>query len=131
MQVVTVERDGPGRYSTVLTDVATGHRRVWPARGLVADPVLGPVAPGGRTAAILTGASTATVLTLLDLTTGVQRGSAIALAGNAESVAWSPDGSWLFAATHSGQVVAIDAHTGAVHPLGVSLPPLAQLAVRP
>jgi hypothetical protein len=130
-EVVTIEDAGPGRYSTVLTDVLSGRRRVWASRGLLADPVLGPVAPGGRTAAVLTSAATTTRLNLLDLSTGVQRGPGLALAGNAESVAWSPDGRWLFAATYNGPVVAIDARTGAVHRLGVSLPPLTQLVVRP
>jgi hypothetical protein len=130
-EVVTIEDAGPGRYSTVLTHVLTRHRRVWASRGFLADPVLGPVAPGGRTAAVLTSASTATRLNLLDLTTGVQRGPGIALAGNAESLAWSPDGHWLFAATADGAVVAIDPRTSAIHRLGVSLPPLTQLVVRP
>jgi hypothetical protein len=129
-EVVTIERTGPGRYSTVLTDVLSGRRRVWAARGFLAAPVLGPVAPGGRTAAVLTSASTATVLSLLDLSTGVRRGPGIALAGNAESLAWSPDGRWLFAATVNNQVVAIDATTAAVHPLAAPLPPLTQLVVR-
>lgn len=129
-QVVTIEDAGPGRYSTVLTDVLSGRRRVWPCRGLLADPVLGRVAPGGRTAAVLTSGSATTMLTLLDLATGVRRGPDIALAGNAESLAWSPDGHWLFAATHGGRVVAINARTAAVHRLGVSVPPLTQLVVR-
>jgi hypothetical protein len=130
-EVVTTERAAPGRYATVLTDVLSGRRRLWASRGFVADPVLGPVAPGGRTAAVLTSASTTTRLNLLDLTTGVQRGPGIALAGNAESVAWSPDGHWLFAATANGAVVAVDARTAAVHQLGLSLPPLTLLVVRP
>jgi hypothetical protein len=130
-EVVTIEDAGPGRYSTVLTDVLSGHRRVWRSRGFLADPVLGPVAPGGRTAAVLTNASTATRLNLLDLSTGIQRGPGIALAGNAESLAWSPDGRWLFAVAANGAVVAIDARTAAVHRLGVSLPALTQLVVRP
>jgi hypothetical protein len=130
-EVVTIERSAAGRYTTVLTDVFSGRRRLWASRGFVTDPVLGPVAPGGRTAAVLTNASTATRLNLLDLTTGVQRGPGLALVGNAESLAWSPDGHWLFAATANGAVVAIDARTAAVHQLGVRLPALTQLVVRP
>jgi WD40 repeat protein len=79
---------------------------------------------------VLSSGSSVTTLTVLDLGTGRVRGHPVALAGDADSVAWSPDGHWLFAATHDGRVRVLDARTGAARDLGVGLPPLTQLVLR-
>ena len=130
-KVVSIADDGSGRYSTVVTDVRTHRRRMFTSPGLVTDPILGPVAPDGRTAAVVAGGPTTTTVHLLNLSTGALSVPGIALAAAAESLAWSPDGRWLFAATRGGLVVAIDSHTSTVHRLGVGLPRLNQLVVRP
>ena len=130
-RVVSAERDRRLGLRTVVTDVPDGSRRTFAGPGFAADPVLGTVSPDGRTAAVLTGGFHATAVVLLDLRTGIERDPTVAVAGDASSVTWSPDGRWLFAATAGGRVVAIDARTATVHPLGVTLPPLTQLLVRP
>ncbi len=48
-----------------------------------------------------------------------------------DTMAWSPDGRWLFVAGADGRLCPIDATTGQVHDLGVTLPPVTQVAVRP
>jgi sugar lactone lactonase YvrE len=45
-------------------------------------------------------------------------------------LAWSPDGKWLFVVAAHGKLLAIWAATGQVTGLGVTLPPLQQIAVR-
>ena len=129
-RVVTVEHGRPG-YRTVVTEVPSGSRLVFAAHGFVADPVLGPVSPDGRTAAVLSGSFHATRVVLVDLRTGVERNPSVAASDDGSSLAWSPDGRWLLAVTAAGRVVAIDARTATVHSLGVTLPPLTQLIIRP
>ena len=97
----------------------------------------GLVAPDGRTAALVavTDDGSPAVLRLLDLDTGTERiiPLEIQLAGyGLDSVVWSPDSRWLFAVgAASGQLVAVDAAAARPTPLGVELPPLTQLAIRP
>lgn len=47
-----------------------------------------------------------------------------------DTLAWSPDGRWLFAVTTDGVLVAISPRTGEPFRLGVALPTITQLAVR-
>jgi hypothetical protein len=44
---------------------------------------------------------------------------------------WSPDSRWLFVAGGGGRLFPIEAATGDVHDLGVQVPPLSQVAIRP
>lgn len=129
-RVVTAEHDPRLGYRMVVTDVPNGSRHAFAAHGFVADPVLGTVSPDGRTAAVLSGSFHATTVVLVDLRTGIERDPAVAVSED-DSLGWSPDGHWLLAVTAAGHVVAVDARTAAVHPLGASLPPLSQLLVRP
>ena len=50
---------------------------------------------------------------------------------NEYSMACSPDGRCLFVAASSGKRVAVDPRTGRAESLGVSLPPVDQVAIRP
>jgi hypothetical protein len=48
-----------------------------------------------------------------------------------DSMVWSPDGRWLFVAASGGKLVVVNARTGQAEGLGVSLPPVDQVAIRP
>jgi len=98
--------------------------KVWPP---------GVIAPNGSAAAVFVlGGMSRVSLHLVNLSTGADH-SVDLPAGtfpSDQTLAWSPDGRWLFAVAGPGQLVAIDARTfRAVH-LGVSLPYLTQIAVR-
>lgn len=123
--------DVPGPCTTLLVDRATGVRRPLALPVDAAVP-LGAVSPDGSRAALCTVGATGTHLTLLDLVSGRQRALDVTVdtAGD-QRVAWSPDGRWLFAVTADGRLAVVDAGTGRVGDLGVQLPGLAQLAVRP
>jgi hypothetical protein len=47
-----------------------------------------------------------------------------------QALAWSPDSRWLFVITARGYLAAINARTQRVEGLGVTLPPVSQIAVR-
>ena len=78
---------------------------------------------------------------LIDLQTGAvsdlnvslgQPGGGLPLGGaNEYSMAWSPDGRWLFVAAAGGKLIAVDPRTGQAESLGVSLPAVDQAAIRP
>ena len=98
--------------------------KVWPP---------GVIAPDGSAAAVFVlGGMSRVSLHLVNLSTGADH--AIDLPGGPfpsdQTLAWSPDGRWLFAVSGRGQLVAIDARSFRVAHLGVSLPFLTQIAVR-
>ena len=45
------------------------------------------------------------------------------------TLAWSPDSRWLFVVTAGGGLAAVNARTHHVENLGVTLPPLSQIAI--
>jgi uncharacterized protein YjiK len=47
-----------------------------------------------------------------------------------QGLAWSPDSRWLFVVTAQGKLAVVDARTGHVGSLRVSLPSLSLIAVR-
>ena len=98
--------------------------KVWPP---------GVISPDGSTAAVfLLGGMSRISLHLINLSTGADRPVAMpaSLLPAEQTLAWSPDGRWLFAVAAQGQLLAIDARTFRVVHLGVSLPNLTQIAVR-
>jgi hypothetical protein len=106
-------------------------------------PPLGVTSPDGRMAAVLTSNNYAwETVHLVDLRTGAVKNLGITVgqttgdqppggAASNESMVWSPDGKWLFVATTRGTIDVINARTGQVQSLGVTLPPVVQLAIRP
>jgi hypothetical protein len=73
---------------------------------------------------------------LIDLRTGVTTDLDVPVSapgGDAseQAMAWSPDGRWLFVAASGGQLVVVNQRTGRTESLGVSLPAVDQVAIRP
>jgi hypothetical protein len=124
--------------------IVPGPPTAQPFYGGFSWPPTGVISPDGRTAAVAQSVRDGAGLTvhLISLRTGVTRdlgvplgipGSDVPLAAdlNAQSMAWSPDGRWLFVAARGGKLIAISTRTGRPQPLGVTLPPVDQLAIRP
>ena len=128
-----------GRCRNVVFNPATGRRRALPGAPLhlltwpwPAYP--GSVAPDGLVAALLTGTDRGAVtLVEINLSTGAIHRLPVAAseATSSATMAWSPDSAWLFVLTARGKLTAISIRTGQAHTLGVPLPALTQLALRP
>jgi WD40-like Beta Propeller Repeat len=130
---LVVECDKAYRCQMVLIGRADGSRRIVPHGELNRDR-RGVISPDGSTAAMTsTGPQGESKLYLLDLVSGRRRVPAVTLNPDAYdgALAFSPDSSWLFAVTADGSVAVVDPRTAAVRALGISLPPLTQLVVRP
>lgn len=134
------------RYQVI--DARTGSRRAVPGSAAVGPafsfswPPIGVISPDGRTAAIIeTGHFGQLTAQLIDLRTGASTDLNVELGSpgsnapgsgpNDESMAWSPDSRWLFLAASGGTLVAVSARTGRTHSLGVRLPAVYQVAIRP
>ena len=130
-----------------VVDIASGSQRALPGPA-PADlyysswPPTGVISPDGSTAAVAeNGRNGQLTVHLIDLHTGAVRdlnvpvgepGSELPLGGADEySMAWSPDGRWLFVAATGGKLVAVDPRTGRGESLGVRLPAVDQVAIRP
>jgi hypothetical protein len=133
-----------------VVDTTTGSWRALPGPAAESVPYYffswpptGVISPDGSTAAVgENGRGGRLTVHLIDLRTGATRdlnvplggpGSDVSFGGGAseQSMAWSPDGRWLFVAASGGKLVAIDARTGRPESLGVSLPAIDQVAIRP
>jgi hypothetical protein len=119
--------------AAVLIDQRTGRWRVLPGQAYDEIQPTGLIAPDGRLAAVTRMTGSQYSLELVDLSTGTAH-TVLASIGpggpDQASLAWSPDGRWLFAALN-GRIVVINATTGQVASLGVRLPPVSQLAIWP
>lgn len=129
---VTCDR---GRCTESVVDRATWARRVISRSPRDrADVPIGVISPDGSTAAVFRMEAPRVYVYLVDLRSGAARRLPVdispGLAGSG-SAAWSPGGRWLFVAARGGRVLAVDARTGMVHPLGVALPAITQLTVVP
>ena len=118
-----------------VVDLAAGTQHEVPGAALrsVADwPPLGVVSPNGTVAAVVDSAATRPAVHLINLLSGIDTRVAVPRTRETtqESMVWSPDGRWLFVAA-DGKVLAVDTLTGRVTGLGISLPAITQLAVRP
>jgi hypothetical protein len=133
------------RY-VVVSHSARSHRilRGRPAQAppyYLSWPPSGVISPGGSTAAV-TEPSNSGQLTvgLVDLRTGASKNLHVPLetsgafpsegAASEQSMAWSPDGRWLFVTAPGGRLIAINASTDRAEGLGVRLPAVDQLAIR-
>jgi hypothetical protein len=128
-----------------VVDAVTGSRRALPGPAAApyyfAWPPTGVISPDGSSAAVAeserNGRST---VHLVDLRTGAVRDLGVPLlspggslppgGARQQQMAWSPDGRWLFVAAAGGKLVAVDPRTGHAESLGVSLPPVEQVAIR-
>jgi hypothetical protein len=73
-----------------------------------------------------------TVVLATSSASGIPSSSSDVLIGGAseQSMAWSPDGRWLFVAASGGELVAVNPRTGRAQSLGVHLPAVDQVAIR-
>jgi hypothetical protein len=106
-------------------------------------PPTGVISPDGSTAAVAeNGRNEQLTVHLVSLRTGAIKdlnvpvgmaGGDLEVGGNANenAMAWSPDGRWLFVAATSGKLVVVDTRTGRIEGLGVRLPAVDQVAIRP
>ncbi len=132
-----------------VVNAADGSRRAVPGPAAMGAPYIfswpptGVISPDGSTAAVAeNGRNGLVTVHLLDLRTGATRDLNVVLAGpggdlplgenaNEQSMAWSPDGRWLFVAAAGGKLVVVNPRTGRAQSLGVRLPAVDQVAVRP
>jgi len=135
--LLTLELTSRGRWQTVLQPQA-GSRRVVP---VPIGPQLphGVLSPDARTVALFvvdepTGLThTSRIgLALVGLSSGVLRSVQIDQTGVAGdgSLAWSPDGRWLFCVDTTNRLAVVETSSGAVSLLDSSLPAVTQLAIR-
>lgn len=96
----------------------------------------GVISPDGTTAALLVQSPSRAIETI-DLATGTAHALSLHIdlsTANEQSLVWSPDSRWLFATGTSGDVYAVNAHTGQITDLtditGRAVPPLSQIAIR-
>lgn len=128
---LAVECDDQHRCATSVIDRATGSRRTIGARIDLSLSGSGVISPDGSTAALLRVDGS---VHLLDLVSGVDHSARVSLDPDGAFLdnrfVWSPDSQWLFLAGPVGAVSIIDRHTMRATTLGVSLPPIQQLAFR-
>ena len=123
------------RCGLVVINRTTGSSRTLNAQAGIYDLYGGQISPDGRTAAMIgiTATSDTARLHLLDLTTGADTATPIAVdqtqSLQAGAFAWSPDSRWLFA-IDNGAVSAIDRSTGQRQVVITGSVQLSQLAVR-
>jgi hypothetical protein len=123
------------RCSYAVVDPATGaqHTLPGPSAELGSGETFGVIAPDGSAAALVAASGHRVTLQLLSLVSGSDQQIPVSLDAEwpADQVfAWSPDSRWLFVVTAQGKLAAVDARTGHVEGLGVSLPRLSLIAVR-
>jgi hypothetical protein len=129
---LTVDCPSHHRCSYVALDPARGAQRILP--GLAAQPngPIGVIAPDG-TAAVSRVTGGQMTLRLINLASGADQQIAVPLyqqSSGTQPLAWSPDSRWLFIITARGYLAAVYARTQRVEGLGVTLPPVSQIAVR-
>ena len=102
-------------------------------------PPTGVISPDGSSAAVTEpGRNEQQTVHLVNLRTGATTDLNVPLAdiavggdANENSMVWSPDGRWLFVAASGGKLVVADTRTGRIEGLGVRLPAVDQVAIRP
>jgi hypothetical protein len=117
----------------LVVNPASGAERVLPRTPVAGTSMWPPgvISRDGSTAAFVNQTSPSPSLYLISLATGRRtqvRVPARNLQGS-EFMTWSPDGRWLFVA--AGRLFAVNARTGRAFSLGVRLPPVAEVAIRP
>jgi hypothetical protein len=121
----------------VAINAATGALRYLPGPALetaFAWPTLGVTSPDGSTAAVPVFVSDGGVrVELVSLTKGTRTTLPVNLSPypGYQFMAFSPDGRWLFVISAGGRLLAVSIRTGKVTGLGLRLPALSQVAIRP
>lgn len=150
---LTVICDGRSQHChNELINSADGSRRALPGTSKAGPffftwPPAGVISPDGRIAAVagrvVVGERGGQVnaVHLIDLRTGATKDLRVQVAGptsfpvgaatGEDSMAWSPDSRWLFVATASGKLLAVNSRSGLVESLGIKLPTVDQVATRP
>lgn len=131
---LTEECDDQHRCSTVVTDRASGQRRI------LDTPVdryelNGVISPDGSTAALLVqGPQGVATVHLLDLASGVDRTTGVTVdvsqGFGSGAFVWTPDSRWLLAAAANGRPSVVDGRSGHTRYLGASVAPITQVALR-
>jgi hypothetical protein len=127
---LVTECDEQHRCLPVLVGRVDGSRRVV-NEGSVTHAGRGVISPDGRTAAMITADGNDPGVYLLDLATGKRRNLGILVGNPDDGFAFSPDGKWLFVVNTGGTLVVVNVRTGATGSVGVPLPALNQVVVRP
>jgi hypothetical protein len=130
---LALECDDAYRCTTVAIDRRTGARRTLSAPSQAYRPFGVISADGARAAFFTTDPAGLTVTHLVDIASGEDRVLPLPsqVNGDSSTLAWSPDGRWLFVASPTGTLYTVEAATGQVRDLGVHLPPVSQIVVRP
>ena len=134
---LTVTCNRPHRCADVVIDPATGTQRQLggPPVASVSASSPGVITPDGTTAAVFrVTAGGQVTLHLVNLASGADQRIAVPLSQGVArpgTLAWSPDGRWLFVITGQGRLAAVNARTRQTEGLGVRLPWLSQIAIRP
>lgn len=133
---LAAECDARHICSRVVMDHQGGARRLvgGPVPVDARMPAPGAISPDGALAAVPgTDQSGQLGVHLLDLVSGVERPLAVPIGPwqGVDGAVWSPDGRWLFLVGDRGQLVVVEPGTGRARDLGVQLPMVSQLAVRP
>jgi hypothetical protein len=123
------------RCSSATVDPATRaqHTLPGPSAELLLPAGPGVIAPDGSAAAIAAASGDRVTLHLLNLVSGSDQQIPVSLDAKTaadQRLAWSPDSRWLFVVTAQGKLAVVDARTGHVGSLGVSLPSLSLITVR-
>jgi hypothetical protein len=133
-RVLGVECNDEYRCSTVVVGLTDGSRRVVPGDFPPTTYAVGYIAPNGQRAALFEqGPDGVNQLLLFDMHSGRTARVRISLVEplDAGVVAWSPDSTLLFAVDSAGEVKVVDPVTAKVSGLGVALPEITQIAIRP
>jgi hypothetical protein len=131
---LVLECDEQHRCQPLLVNRVDGSRRVLHVNAVVEQLGLGVISADGSTAAMVSqGSESGLGVYLLDLASGKRRELGIMVNEQTygDNFAFSPDGRWLFVVNSFGTLVVVNCRTGAVGDLGVPLPDLKQLVVRP
>lgn len=130
---LTVDCRSHHRCSYVVLDPATGARRMLPGPAVQPNGSLGVIAPDGSAAAVVRVIGGRLTLRLINLASGADQRITAPMYQESlgfQALAWSPDSRWLFFITARGYLAAVNARTERVEGLGVTLPPVSQIAVR-
>ena len=123
------------RCGRTMIDLDTGARQPVPGTGIPDDYWIAGLSDDGALAVAVPQnmLTSRNPVVLADLRTGKTRTvrAPIDPSGWPSVVALSPDHAWLFLIGDEGKLRAFDTATGTEHPLGLDLPPVRAIAIRP